>query len=174
MGLIFGFIVFCFVCCLFFAFLYTLIQGGEWIDETIGIEGGGFFSFVVLTFFIIPFMLTVLLWSGGFFKNAFELENPGGGLFLVLLPFWVIIGLLCLPGTVQKLREGWEKAKREWKENVKRLRAVRQRIQNRGYPLPDYVPPTWETDNLNAYRIEVALKEYEDYEKHMNNERAER
>lgn len=50
---------------------------------------------------------------------------------------------------------------------VERLRAVQQRIRDKGYPMPTniYLPNRWETDSLDQVKTENALREYEDYEK---------
>jgi hypothetical protein len=57
-----------------------------------------------------------------------------------------------------------------FEEVVKRLQAVRQRIQAKGYPMPINIslPGNWEIDDLDANLTENALHEYEDYEKRMD------
>jgi hypothetical protein len=54
-------------------------------------------------------------------------------------------------------------------EMVKRLRVVRQRIQEKNYPMPNiYLPPNWEYDTLDEHATEQVLKKYEEYEKRMD------
>ena len=97
----------------FGAMMGKMFQIGKKIDEQVGIEGFGMVSLIVIVFFIIPFVVTGLLWNSGFFKNAFEVEDQGEGLFLVLLPFWVAIGLIVLITTAiilwQRVREKRER-----------------------------------------------------------------
>lgn len=54
-------------------------------------------------------------------------------------------------------------------EDVERIRAVRQRIQEKKYPMPNIIlPSNWDRDNFDAYRLPGALRQYEEYEKRMD------
>ena len=102
-----------------FSFIGILAEIGEKIDKKVGIKKFGMFSLVVIVFFIIPFMVTVPLWSSGFFKNAFGPGDQWEGLLLILIPAWVAFGLLVVTGMAIGLwQRTREKREREQKEQI--------------------------------------------------------